>query len=349
VASFLGGIIEGFYGVSWTWAERLSSVEFLRDCGLNTYIYAPKSDGFLRRHWDQPWPEDEFGHLLQLADTCRANGVQWGVGLSPMEAYIGYGPKTLERLRSKLAEINRLQPDILCILFDDMRGDIPGLAGVQARIVNDIAAMSSAPRLVMCPTYYSDDPVLERVFGPMPSGYWQELGRQLDPAIDFFWTGNRVCSTAFSRESLAPITAAMGRAPVLWDNYPVNDGAKMSRKLHLKPFVGRPADIASWTHGHLANPMNQACLSRIALCTSPACGQPLADLAQAVEYNCPRDLTELLLRDAQLFTDAGLDAMREPQREQLAGEYSRIDHACAREVAGWLRGDYAFDPACLTD
>ena len=42
--------------------------------------------------------------------------------------------------------------------------------------------------------------------------------------------------------SLKDITELMRRPPVLWDNYPVNDSAKMSRHLHLAPFEGRPCE-----------------------------------------------------------------------------------------------------------
>jgi hypothetical protein len=269
--------------------------------------------------------------------------------LSPLEAYIDYGARSIDRLRCKLAQIDQLKPDVLCVLFDDMRGDMPQLAAMQARITQDIASMSAAPRLIMCPTYYSEDPVLERVFGARPEGYWQDLGDALDPAIDFFWTGERVCSPCYDRNSVAAISAAMARAPVLWDNYPVNDGEKMSRLLHLRPFSGRPPAAPGWLRGHLANPMNQAWLSRIPLCTMADCDNPAPDFATAVERQCPPQLAQLLQRDLALFSDAGLDAIQPPLQRQLLREYGVIDHPCAQELVAWLQGAYAFDPACLTD
>jgi hypothetical protein len=349
VDSYLNGIIEGFYGKSWSWQDRHSSVEFLAQSGLATYIYAPKSDAYLRRSWSKPWPLTDIEKLAALADDCRRSGVLWGLGLSPFEAYIDYGPRTRERLHRKLAEIDQLKPDVLCILFDDMRGDVPDLAELQARISQDIAARSSARRFILCPSYYSDDPVLERVFGEMPTNYWQDLGRGLDSAIDFFWTGDRVCSRSYSSDSVAAISDTMGRSPVLWDNYPVNDGEKMCRLLHLRPFSGRPADMEQWSRGHLANPMNQAWLSRIALCTMPVSGVVKPDFVSAVRQQCPQALARLLERDLGLFNDEGLDAIDVLQQQLLVQEYGAIDHPCAAEVLAWLQGAYAFDPACLTD
>ncbi len=342
---YLSGIIEGFFGRSWSWEDRRSSIDLLSQGQLNSYVYAPKSDPYLRRSWADAWPRETFLQLQELGAHCRGQGVLWGVGLSPFEAYLDYDETTRSRLRNKLREIDRLQPDILCVLFDDMRGDLPGLAGLQARMVADIAANTVAGRVIMCPTYYSEDPVLERVFGAMPDHYWRDLGRMLDPAIDFFWTGDRVCSAAYSSESVCAISEAMGRAPVLWDNYPVNDSQKMSRRLHLRPFSGRPVGAPNWLRGHLVNPMNQACLSRIVLSTLSG----YEDFAGAVRQHCPEGLARLLERDIECFSGPGLDAIDGSARQALLADYGGFDHPCAREVIDWLQGGYAFDPACLTD
>ena len=45
------GIIEGFYGKPWTWAEREETIAFLAPHGYGFYLYAPKADPYLRRHW----------------------------------------------------------------------------------------------------------------------------------------------------------------------------------------------------------------------------------------------------------------------------------------------------------
>lgn len=349
MGKYLSGIIEGFFGRPWSWPERRMAVDFLADQAHNAFIYAPKSDTYLRRRWQEPWPQAEFTELEAFADYCRGQGIQWGVGLSPYEAYVGYGAATRASLQAKVAEINALKPTVLCVLFDDMRGDVPGLAEVQVAMVEDIAAASDADRLVMCPTYYSEDPMLERVFGARPEGYWPQLGSQLDQSIDFFWTGQRVCSTGYSAATLATISDMMGRAPVLWDNYPVNDGEKMCRRLHLRPFSERPGANPGWLRGHLVNPMNQAHLSRLVLASLPSNRQILPSFADAARRYCPAGLAKLLARDCELFSDKGLDGIEASRVDELVAQYGSFDDPCAREVVGWLRGEYAFDPACLTD
>lgn len=81
-------------------------------------------------------------------------------------------PALLEKVRL-IDEV--LQPDILAVLFDDMKGDTPDLARHQLTIAHDIAAHSKASRLIFCPSYYSTDPVLEKVFGAMPPAIWKSL------------------------------------------------------------------------------------------------------------------------------------------------------------------------------
>jgi hypothetical protein len=39
----------------------------------------------------------------------------------------------------------------------------------------------------------------------------------------------------------------------------------------------------------------------------------------------------------------------EARLTELAAVYEQLPGEAAREVAGWLRGEYTFDPACLTD
>ena len=59
------GVIEGFFGKPWEWSARLSGAGFLRDCGYQFYIYAPKADPFLRRRWREPLPAETLQHLRE--------------------------------------------------------------------------------------------------------------------------------------------------------------------------------------------------------------------------------------------------------------------------------------------
>lgn len=361
------GIIEGFYGRSWSWGEREAYATFLSQRGYHFYIYAPKSDPYLRKQWQADWHPEPFAALQRLVRTYHRAGLKVGLGLSPFELYRQFNAEARQVLKRKLQRVLQLQPDILCLLFDDMRGDIPELARLQIEIchfVADCLAQQARPlRLIMCPTYYSEDPVLEQVFGAQPAGYLSELGAGLDPAIDCFWTGPKVCSTAYPQAHLQRVAAQLQRKPFLWDNYPVNDGAKISRFLHLRSFEREGAVLREHVSGHAANPMNQPWLSRLPLWSLPLCYaqgaayEPEAALQQALQELCSPALASALQADLPLLQDQGLDQMATTTKQQLITRYQGFadnpeqpaDRLLAQEVADWLLERYAFDPACLTD
>ena len=200
-------------------------------------------------------------------------------------------------------------------------------------------------RLILCPTYYSDDPVLARVFGACPPGYLEDLGAGLDPAIALFWTGEEVCSRAFSPGHLERVTKTLKRKPLLWDNYPVNDGPLMSQSLHLRAFTGRPASIAGHIAGHAINPACQPVLSRIpavTLAESYREGDAYAygaAFARATEAVLGPDLGTLVIRHLGALQDTGLDRLGDGVG-RLRARYGAMDHPGAREIVAWLDGAY---------
>lgn len=349
------GVIEGFFGRPWSWQDRAAYADFLRRLGFDFYIYAPKDDRHLRQRWREPWSDEILTRVSSLAETYRDRDLRFGIGLSPFELHLEYGDGERSALRTKVRQLNDADPDILCILFDDMRGDTPMLADRQARIVDDIRAASTARAFIVCPTYYSSDPVLEKVFGAMPDGYLAELGRLLGSDIDIFWTGPKVCSRRYPPAHLDDIAALLRRRPFLWDNYPVNDSAAMAPFLHVGPFRDRPATLRQHIAGHAVNPMNQAWLSRIplrSLADSYRQGpdyDPDGSFAEACRDECGADLGAMLAADITLLQKTGLENLTAADRDSLTQRYGNFrGNAHADEVLGWLAGDYAFDPACLT-
>lgn len=345
---FLTGVIEGFYGRTWPVETRLAYADYLVQAGLNTFIYCPKGDAFLRKRWQENWPEAEWRQLVQLSSAFARKALYFGVGLSPDKLYRHYGATEKDKLRRKIERLSELVSPLVAILFDDMPGDLDGLAERQAQIVTDVCDWLPGVRVLACPTYYSLDPLLEKYFGQMPENYWPELGRLLPSKVDIFWTGEEVCSKSIDESHLRAITAQIGRPLTLWDNYPVNDGAERCDFLYTSRLSGRAPGIKKYLRGHLCNPMNQGVLSLPAL-------SGLADLYgkrglddEALGQLLGRGTWALLLRDRQMFEQEGLKGMGEERCRQLAEEYIRLKGPAAQEIAGWLRGEYAFDPACLT-
>lgn len=356
------GIIEGFFGRPWSWEAREAYAGFLATKGFDFYLYAPKSDAYLRRQWQQDWPELEWAKLKQLRECYRSAGVRFGLGLSPLELYRQPIATSRQQLKHKVLRLNDLKPDILCLLFDDMRGDLPDLAHRQAELAQVAAEYTTATHLILCPTYYSPDPILEKVFGARPKQYWETLGRQLPEAMDIFWTGPLVCSTTYPRSHLLEMTEQLGRKPFLWDNYPVNDGAVKSKLLPLMAYPETHCGLSDLVSGHAANPMNQASLSKIPLATLTEAYRLGAYGEHQHQYQapdafwracreiCSEALAEQLIADQPQLQDEGLATFTEEQRQQLLERYRPLSNeAPAQEIIDWLEGGYAFDPACLTE
>ena len=88
--TFIRGVIEGFYGRSWSWESRETYADFLMSNGFDFYIYAPKDDTYLRRRWRDSWPDNQMKRLMHLAAVYTDSEVSWGIGLSPYEIHLSY-------------------------------------------------------------------------------------------------------------------------------------------------------------------------------------------------------------------------------------------------------------------
>jgi hyaluronoglucosaminidase len=341
------GLIEGYYGKPWSWRAREETIAFLKQYGYDFYIYAPKADAFLRKRWRETHPPEEATALRDLATRCRALQVRFGIGLSPFELYRNFNAEAQAALADKLAQFDAWGVEYLAVLFDDMRGDVAELAPTQVEIMHWVAARTRATKLIVCPSYYSDDPMLDRFFGQRPENYLEDLGRLLDPSIEIFWTGEEVCSHEYSAGHLQRAADQLRRKPFLWDNYPVNDGRRMSPYLHVRAVSGRPASIGAHLSAHSVNPALQPVLSRIpavSLAESYKLGESY-EYGRAFQHAAAvvvgAELAQLLREDILYFQDVGLEHLGKAA-QRLRNRYGDIDHDAAREVIAWLDGDYVY-------
>ncbi len=355
MSKFFYGVIEGFYGRQWSWQARTDYADFLSRQNFDCYIYAPKGDSFLRSRWRENHDDKTWLQLTRLAGVYHEAGLRFGIGLSPVGLNRNYNNDDKSALVAKVKQLNALDADILCILFDDTEGGIDDMAQRQITIAKDVMAHSNAKQFIVCPSYYSFDPVLEEVFGAMPKNYLSDLAQGLPKEVDIFWTGNQVVSEKYTQQDIESVQAIIQRKPILWDNYPVNDGKKISAFLHLRPYQNRPWQLSEWTAGHLVNPMNQPMLSQLVLSSLSALYQDRDNYRQEKNLDemlgalADKVLAAYIKDDMSLFQDIGLNELGERQKEQLLSRYQSFDHSVAREIVDWLSGGFKFDPACLTD
>ena len=345
--SFTYGVIEGLYDQlqCWNWDARSAYVDFCSRKGFDFYIYAPKNDPYLREQWRDPWPESELERLTALSESFRKKGVRFGLGFTRYEVQ-QLNTQTQDALKNKLSLINTIKPDILCILFDDFKNDVPHLAQTQADIADFIAGQSNASHFQVVGTYYSKDPLLFRAYGTMPKGYWSDLGRCLDKRFDIFWTGDHVISLGYEQAGLEEMAELFQRKPFLWDNYPVNDPGWLMCRLPVYAFTGRPWQISEWCSGHAVNPMIQPLLSMIPLTT-------LADIYQqkdgyqsyaafrvAVREVCGEALAQAIEDNLIYLTQEGYKNFSEFTAKRLKTTFEAFssprDLCFSREILHWL-------------
>ncbi len=231
----ISGVIEGFYGPPWTHNERLACIDFLGAQGMNTYVWAAKQEPRHRDEWNSPFTDEECTQFAEL--STRHVGVQLSVALTP-----GSGATHVE-------VIDKLRPAVdagatsltLCV------DDLPVLdAGAEHReIAHAVLDAFSLPVWVV-PTHYA---------GTSSSPYLQSLCDGLSADVELMWTGVDVVNDVITAEhARARKAATRNRAPLLWDNTPVNDGL-MREALHLGPFTGRDDELRDICSGILLNPM----------------------------------------------------------------------------------------------
>lgn len=340
------GIIEAFYGPLWCDADRRVVIDTLGRRGFSFYHYAPKADPQVREDWRHDWTDEQARTLDRLRQTCHAAGMAFGLGLSPVGLQRSFSDSDRRDLHERLRQINEIAPDHLIVLFDDERGDVRDLAERQSRIMDFVGHHAEFDRLYCCPTYFSDDPLLDELFGDRPDGYLEALGRQLDPAVRVYWTGPKICADRIPSGHLEGIAERLGRRPALWDNYPVNDSPEMIRHLHLRAFTGRPTDLDEIVTDHAANPALQPHLSLIPLLTLTHAFRigpertPEEAFLQAAEAVVGPVMADKLEADLPSLQDRGLDQLNENETQALRQRYEPFDHPAAREILHWLDRGY---------
>jgi hyaluronoglucosaminidase len=84
--TFQFGVIEGFFGLPWTWRERADYAGFLAAHDFGFYLYTPKSDEVLRKNWGGAWSTADWAALVEVRAHYAERGVGFGQGFEPLRA-----------------------------------------------------------------------------------------------------------------------------------------------------------------------------------------------------------------------------------------------------------------------
>lgn len=303
------GVVEGFYGRTWTHEERMDMLSFMSVIGMNAYMYAPKDDPYHRDRWRTPYPADRLARLSELVSHARKHGITFVFAMSPGLSLRYSDRRDHEALWAKIRALYDAGARAFALLYDDIpaklrheedRRAFEDLASAQVSFTNAVhtrlSELHAEASLIVCPTQYCGDPATE---------YVRKIGAGLDPGIDIMWTGPTVCSRELTLEHTKAVAESLRRPVTYWDNYPVND-ALMKAELHIGPYTGRSPYLPEAAKGVFLNPMNQAEASKIPLV---AAAQYLANPAQydpraAWEEAVARVLGQDAVGACALFADA---------------------------------------------
>lgn len=346
----LTGIVEGFFGPEWPEADRLSYAEFLARAGGDFYIYAPKQDPYLRKKWREDWSEDYIQKLRTYTHKFHSHNVQFGVGFSPFGLGMELKEEDKAILGEKLRILNELGINLLGLFFDDMPVT-ENLASTQIEVMKFIR-QHFQNQIIFCPSFYTPDPILDKVFGQRPSNYLEEIASGIPEGVSIAWTGPKVISPEIPAEHLKEVTGLLKRKPFIWENLFANDGPKNCKLLKLRPFTGRDSETAEWSEAFGFNMMNQPQLSKITYLASVFTlhgEEPSVAFEHSLEELTSPLFKEFVLKHKDTFLTKGLDNFSQEEKNQLVGELSSFPDLGAKEISDWLSGQYNVGSECLTD
>ena len=342
------GIVEGFFRPPWSMAQRRRLFGFGAARGMNTYLYAPKDDPYHRAFWRRPYPDAQWRELLRLIRVAQRTPIDFVYGFHPGEG-LSFGDDRAVRILLRKAErFYDAGVRTFAVLFDDIPSRLSdprdrrafknSLARAEgtwlAKILAAQPASWNAVEWWICPSYYSEDPLLERVFGKFEPHFLETLAHYLPPSIPCFWTGPSVVSRTIPLSHMRRIAKKIQRPMLLWDNYPVND-LSMVNELHIGPLTGRDPRLPQTVYGYLNNPLLQEELSFIPLATC-------FDYARApAKYRAESSWTKIVRqrfgaqalphwRALRSYAEASIAAKKATHPLQLTpAEMRRLRAACA--------------------
>jgi len=274
------GVVEGFFGPPWSMAQRSALFDLGAARGMNTYLYAPKDDPYHRKLWREPYPANAWKKLRGLIRRAHDRRIEFVYGFHPGASLNFTDEQSIHILIEKAQRFYDAGVRTFAVLFDDIpsrlghardrRAFDNSLARAEGTWLARIRAAEPAAwknvEWWICPSRYSEDPLLERVFGRFEPHFLETLARHLPADAACFWTGPLVVCKKISLAQVRRIAGIIQRPLLLWDNYPVND-LSMSDELHIGPLEGREPRLAESLYGYLNNPLLQPELSLIPLAT----------------------------------------------------------------------------------
>lgn len=280
------GCVEGYYGYPWSVEGTLSWFDFAKRYKMNIFLYGPKTDPYHLGQWDEPYPQQvteeeaaigirtrsEMQQFAQKAAACNVDFV-W-VAHPAMKKPIDFTNEQtvqegVDRLMAKFADMYELGVRQFGIFVDDISGEeaartcdmqIYMLNTTQQRLYETYNGEGSAAEDQVKPLFFTPAWYTTNTSGA--STYMPKF-QKVHEDIEICFTGNDVFSS-ITNSSATIFKNWIGRDPVLWWNYPVNDNVDnvyyTNPINHYYSLDSNPTSLK----GVLSNPMNYSESSKVA-------------------------------------------------------------------------------------
>lgn len=287
--SIYRGFIEGYYGIPWTAEERMELMRFGSQFKSNIYIYAPKDDSYHSTNWRGLYSEDDLQILKEQIQVSKETKTRFAWAIHPLLS----NKITLENYDKGLSDIinkfnqlydagvrqfffsaddidigvNRDDYETEDDFYEALRIKSAEQGTLQNKLLNDLAIWNKGKEgcydLLFVPSAYCYE---SSILHFNMDAYYETLMKGLDESIQFFWTGNIICSSVENLKSEEFGEYTNGRVPVMWLNWPVTDFAPAHLLLSKaevlnKKYENGNVDFA----GIVTNPMQQAEPSKLSI------------------------------------------------------------------------------------
>lgn len=267
------GIIEGFYGIPWSWKNKKELLRFGSKFKNNLFIFAPKDDPYHREKWYELYPEKELNLLGEMAKLGNEYKNRFVYTISPFKKESNPISKenfeeSVSILIEKFEQLYSVGVKQFGVLGDDV-GKLPN--SVVVDVMNRLSAWSKekgdVKDFLYCPASY----VLTWAWDAQELNAYTE-GFPED--VHIFFTGKETCSPVNKADvdklKTKEIDEAHGgtgkerRDPFFWLNWPVNDIDINYRKLYMGKGELLYKDVDNIV-GLVTNPMQEANASKVAI------------------------------------------------------------------------------------
>jgi hyaluronoglucosaminidase len=290
--------IRGIKGWNWTPDQYLEEIpvlaehkmNFLMNCYLSMFSHHPQ----WRNDWWEPIPESRMQAYEKVIRACQKRGIQYCFAMHPqLSSSRPLDPTSdadFEEFWPHYAWAQGLGVKWFCVSLDDVSWGTKGPGGggadhsrLVSRLLGRLRVKDPDAQLVFCPVPYWGDGS-----DPQHRAYLEAVGREMDPAVYLFWTGDAVVTPRITRQAAEKYKGIAKHRLILWDNYPVNDDQPT---LHLGPVTGRDPSLHEVVDGYMSNPMcKQSQSNRIPLLTcadyayNPQAYDPVRSIGQAIAH-----------------------------------------------------------------